>query len=599
MVVSLWWPKFYFFCCLMLLIDVFIFSPRVLRARHVLQPLLPSVCCVSSMFTISAKSRTVVLLVRQRPEQRLEQRRLRASSSSPASSSCSRKSCVESIYHQTRTKTTDTGNKLNCLSLSSSSSSSSTSCSSLLRSNDKYNNKALKKKRTTSTSPSSSSSFSSRNNRNKNVLIRAKVEPTSDQDDEDDGKNFAGAGFLEGWKGEFSLKNRLSKTVGGNYFYGIRERLLQVDPGLNQTLISSGTSISQLFDQDKWEKHRRVNRFFIDLQNIPTSTVFLRLIRVLFTLTFWAYLVLVMPKVLYSLAHFFAPLLAKAPNVFFLEPTRHALLTWMKSSTIETFTFYISPLFHTMLGTVIGLVLVFRTNSSYARFVEGRVAWGGLVRRCRDFARFALYIENKQLRDKMLGIVACYPFLLKSRLRSGRKREDKNDPSAFKDTPDEAVARVLATHNASGEYAILMNDTRNRPFFCTMRLTHYMKIAVEEGINANAQLMLEQTISEINQCGGTCERLIATPIPLSFSRHSSRSIMIWLLTLPFALTSVSIGWTSLPLMFCVSYLILGVDEIGIQIEEPFATLPLTPLCKVIERDLQAVIDCADYVSSSD
>jgi ion channel-forming bestrophin family protein len=586
----------------MLLIDVFIFSPRVLRARHVLQPLLP-VCCVSSMFTISAKSRTVVLLVRQRPEQRLEQRRLRASSSSPASSSCSRKSCVESIYHQTRTKTTDTGNKLNCLSLSSSSSSSSsTSCSSLLRSNDKYNNKALKKKRTTSTSPSSpssSSSFSSRNNRNKNVLIRAKVEPTSDQDDEDDGKNFAGAGFLEGWKGEFSLKNRLSKTVGGNYFYGIRERLLQVDPGLNQTLISSGTSISQLFDQDKWEKHRRVNRFFIDLQNIPTSTVFLRLIRVLFTLTFWAYLVLVMPKVLYSLAHFFAPLLAKAPNVFFLEPTRHALLTWMKSSTIETFTFYISPLFHTMLGTVIGLVLVFRTNSSYARFVEGRVAWGGLVRRCRDFARFALYIENKQLRDKMLGIVACYPFLLKSRLRSGRKREDKNDPSAFKDTPDEAVARVLATHNASGEYAILMNDTRNRPFFCTMRLTHYMKIAVEEGINANAQLMLEQTISEINQCGGTCERLIATPIPLSFSRHSSRSIMIWLLTLPFALTSVSIGWTSLPLMFCVSYLILGVDEIGIQIEEPFATLPLTPLCKVIERDLQAVIDCADYVSSSD
>ena len=163
-----------------------------------LQPLLP-VCCVSSMFTISAKSRTVVLLVRQRPEQRLEQRRLRASSSSPASSSCSRKSCVESIYHQTRTKTTDTGNKLNCLSLSSSSSSSSsTSCSSLLRSNDKYNNKALKKKRTTSTSPSSpsSSSFSSRNNRNKNVLIRAKVEPTSDQDDEDDGKNFAGAGFF-------------------------------------------------------------------------------------------------------------------------------------------------------------------------------------------------------------------------------------------------------------------------------------------------------------------------------------------------------------------------------------------------------------------
>jgi predicted membrane chloride channel (bestrophin family) len=46
-------------------------------------------------------------------------------------------------------------------------------------------------------------------------------------------------------------------------------------------------------------------------------------------------------------------------------------------------------------------------------------------------------------------------------------------------------------------------------------------------------------------------------------------------------------------MFCVSYLILGVDEIGIQIEEPFATLPLWPLCKIIERDLQNVMDCTD------
>jgi predicted membrane chloride channel (bestrophin family) len=265
----------------------------------------------------------------------------------------------------------------------------------------------------------------------------------------------------------------------------------------------------------------------------------------------------------------------------------------MKQSTIETFAFQISPLFHTMLGTVLGLVLVFRTNSSYSRFVEGRMAWGALVRRCRDFARFSAYIENEQLRKTMLGVVSCYPYLLKSRLRSGRTREDKSDPSAFRDTPDEAVSRILNRVGASEEIPILLNEDRNRPFFCTMRLTHFMKIAVKEGINDNAQLMLEQTISEINQAGGVCERLLSTPIPLSFSRHSSRSIMIWLLTLPFALSSITTGWTLLPLMFCVSYLILGVDEIGIQIEEPFATLPLSPLCKIIERDLQNVMDCTD------
>ena len=414
---------------------------------------------------------------------------------------------------------------------------------------------------------------------------RANIEPASDQDDDDDGENFAGAGFMEGWKGELFLKNIDLSKAAGNYYVGIRERLLQLDPGLNQTLISSGTSISQLFDQDKWEKHRRVNRFFYDLQNIPSSTVFLRLVRVLLTLTFLAYLVLITPETLLNLTH------KMVPYVSDIVPS--SLLLWMKQSTIETFTFHISPLFHTMLGTVLGLVLVFRTNSSYSRFVEGRVAWGALVRRCRDFARFSAYIENEQLRKTMLGVVSCYPYLLKSRLRSGRTREDKSDPSAFRDTPDEAVNRILNRVGASEEIPILLNDSRNRPFFCTMRLTHFMKIAVKEGINDNAQLMLEQTISEINQAGGVCERLIATPIPLSFSRHSSRSIMIWLLTLPFALSSITTGWTLLPLMFCVSYLILGVDEIGIQIEEPFATLPLTPLCKIIERDLQNVMDCTD------
>ena len=462
---------------------------------------------------------------------------------------------------------------------SSSSSSSSSFSLKLLRNTTKSARDERRERRR------KSDTRTSRNATRERIKTRANIEPATDQDDDDDGENFAGAGFLEGWKGELILKNiDLNKAAVKNYV-GIRDRLLQLDPGLNQTLISSGTSISQLFDQDKWEKHRRVNRFFYDLQNIPSSTVFLRLVRVLLTLTFLAYLVLIMPGTLYNLTHKMVPY---ATGIVPLS-----LVEWMKQSTIETFTFQISPLFHTMLGTVLGLVLVFRTNSSYSRFVEGRMAWGALVRRCRDFARFSAYIENEQLRKTMLGVVSCYPYLLKSRLRSGRTREDKSDPSAFRDTPDEAVSRILNRVGASEEIPILLNEDRNRPFFCTMRLTHFMKIAVKEGINDNAQLMLEQTISEINQAGGVCERLLSTPIPLSFSRHSSRSIMIWLLTLPFALSSITTGWTLLPLMFCVSYLILGVDEIGIQIEEPFATLPLWPLCKIIERDLQNVMDCTD------
>eukprot|EP00873_Tetraselmis_striata_P026336 jgi/Tetstr1/446600/TSEL_034124.t1 len=59
--------------------------------------------------------------------------------------------------------------------------------------------------------------------------------------------------------------------------YFIREWLSEADPGLNQSLISSGTTISQLFDQDKWENHRSMKRYFRELKLMPQSTVLRRI----------------------------------------------------------------------------------------------------------------------------------------------------------------------------------------------------------------------------------------------------------------------------------------------------------------------------------
>ena len=59
------------------------------------------------------------------------------------------------------------------------------------------------------------------------------------------------------------------------------------------------------------------------------------------------------------------------------------------------------------------------------------------------------------------------------------------------------------------------------------------------------------------------------------------------------------GLLSIPSIFTLAYLVLGIDEIGIQIEEPFATLPLTPLCATIERDVSiavADVDVADVIA---
>src|SRR3954454_23771790 len=44
---------------------------------------------------------------------------------------------------------------------------------------------------------------------------------------------------------------------------------------------------------------------------------------------------------------------------------------------------------HTLVGTALGLLLVFRTNASYDRFWEGRKLWGGIVNESRNLARQA------------------------------------------------------------------------------------------------------------------------------------------------------------------------------------------------------------------
>jgi len=119
-----------------------------------------------------------------------------------------------------------------------------------------------------------------------------------------------------------------------------------------------------------------------------------------------------------------------------------------------------------------------------------------------------------------------------------------------------------------------------------------LKAALESGTPREIHWKIEEAVSGMGLAGGVCERIVATPIPLSFSRHSTRSLVIWLLTLPFALIP-AMGLLSIPSIFTLAYLVLGIDEIGIQIEEPFATLPLTPLCATIERDVSiAVADVA-------
>ncbi|KAF5834517.1 Bestrophin, RFP-TM, chloride channel-domain-containing protein [Dunaliella salina] len=104
------------------------------------------------------------------------------------------------------------------------------------------------------------------------------------------------------------------------------------------------------------------------------------------------------------------------------------------------------------------------------------------------------------------------------------------------------------------------------------------------------------SIANLNKAVGTCEKLLRYPIPLSYTRHTSRFLCCWLGLLPLALWDDA-GWGVIPITALISYLLLGIEEIGVQIEEPFDSLPLEDFVRDIEKDLGNIIASREDVGS--
>lgn len=76
-------------------------------------------------------------------------------------------------------------------------------------------------------------------------------------------------------------------------------------------------------------------------------------------------------------------------------------------------------------------------------------------------------------------------------------------------------------------------------------------------------------------------------VPLNYARHTLRALTLWLFTLPFALVKDLKAGTG-PIIFLVSWLLFGVYEIGVRIEDPFqGTLRLSIMCDMVRRDVLA------------
>lgn len=231
---------------------------------------------------------------------------------------------------------------------------------------------------------------------------------------------------------------------------------------------------------------------------------------------------------------------------------------------------------HGLVGVALGMLLVFRTNASYDRFWEGRKLWGGIVNECRNLARgLSVHLASEPaLRDEALRWAIAWPYTAMSNLRG----EKSLGAAARLLSPDEAEATLSAEHV---------------PLAVACRLTAFLKEARDRGVISDyVMTALDQNVQALMDYIGGCERIHKTPLPFAYMVHVRRALVLYCFALPFALVS-DFGWEAIPVSTVVAYVFFGIEEIGVEIEDPFGLddndLPLESICQTIDANLEAFI----------
>jgi putative membrane protein len=131
------------------------------------------------------------------------------------------------------------------------------------------------------------------------------------------------------------------------------------------------------------------------------------------------------------------------------------------------------------------------------------------------------------------------------------------------------------------------------PLAISRQMTAVIATARERNVISDSQQQtLDLSMQALVDVFGACERIHDTPMPFGYALHLRRALILYCLTLPFALVG-QFGWATVPAVLLIAYILMGIEQIGIEIEDPFGeqnnVLPLDDICNTIDADLRGVM----------
>lgn len=236
----------------------------------------------------------------------------------------------------------------------------------------------------------------------------------------------------------------------------------------------------------------------------------------------------------------------------------------------------------TIVGTIISLLLAFKSNQAYDRWWEARIVWGGIVNDSRTLVRqlIAYYndldwsVEAAEFKERFARRQAAWCYSLSQSLRG------KDPVKPIESLLDPEEIRFIKNHK-NVPNAILM-----------LHATDLKKANKEGRLGTYKQVEIDNTLTRLCDGMGKCERIKNTVFPVTYSMYTRFTLWVFIILLPFSVAS-TVGWLQVPVVATISAAFFLIEKMAIHLQDPFESRPTdTPMVTIsntIETNLMQMV----------
>lgn len=250
-----------------------------------------------------------------------------------------------------------------------------------------------------------------------------------------------------------------------------------------------------------------------------------------------------------------------------------ALVAYLENDVLHV-QFKNTTVVHSLVGFVLSMLLVFRTNTAYDRWWEGRRLWGSFVNNSRNLAlKLSVLLDEDADKKEFRILISNYVWAAKEHLRGHIHIEGLEE-----------------TENYSHDFFRAIKHVPNQIMKAIYQKINHLHLIGK--LKDEHLIYLNNELQSFTDNVGACERIRNTPIPYAYSLFLKKVIFLYIFTMPIGFV-IEFKYWAVPIVSLVFYAFAGIEMIAEEIENPFGTdandLPTDKIAKTIKENITEIL----------